>query len=125
MNIKKLAVIITAGAMALSLAAPVGAASPNGKGEGKGHGTDNLPGVLAKKQTALKQKALEKVAKGQAKAAGKNKVVQVAKGQFVELAFEGEDQILTFLGEFGPTPATPTQSRVVRRTGPDTALLHP
>jgi len=32
----------------------------------------------------------------------------VAKGQFVELAFEGEDQILTFLGEFGPTPATHT-----------------
>src|SRR3954465_5696443 len=108
LNIKRLAVIITAGAMALSLAAPVGAASPNGKADSKGHGKDNLPGVLAKKQAALKQKALEKVAKGQAKAVGKNKVVEVAKGQFVELAFEGEDQILTFLGEFGPTPATHT-----------------
>ena len=33
----------------------------------------------------------------------------MAKGQFVELAFEGEDQILTFLGEFGDGPApTPT-----------------
>src|SRR6476619_2268916 len=86
LNIKRLAVIITAGAMALSLAAPVGAASPNGKADGKSHGKDNLPGVLAQKQTALKQKALEKVAKGQAKATGTNKVVQVAKGQFVELA---------------------------------------
>ena len=32
---------------------------------------------------------------------GDNKVVKVAPGQFVELAFEGEDQILTLLGEFG------------------------
>src|SRR3954454_7473879 len=108
LNIKRIAVLMTAGAMALSLAAPVSAVSPNGKADGKGHGKDNLPGKLAQKQTALKQKALEKVAKGQAKATGKNKVVKVAKGQFVEVAFEGEDQILTFLGEFGPTPATHT-----------------
>ncbi len=101
MNIKRLAVLITAAAMALSLAAPVGAASPNGKADGKAHGSDNLPGKLAQKQAALKQVALEKVAKGQAKATGTNQVVQVAKGQFVELAQTGEDQILTFLGEFG------------------------
>src|SRR3954468_252839 len=99
LNIKRIAVLMTAGAMALSLAAPVSAVSPNGKADGKGHGKDNLPGKLAQKQSALKQKALEKVAKGQAKATGKNKVVKVANGQFVELAFEGEDQILTFLGE--------------------------
>jgi len=102
LNIKRIAVLMTAGAMALALAAPVGAASPNGKQDSKGHGKDNLPGVLAQKQTALKQKALEKVAKGQAKATGTNKVVQVAKGQFVELAQTGEDQIFTLLGQFGP-----------------------
>ncbi len=108
MNIKRLVVLITAGAMALSLAAPVSAASPHGKADSKGHGKDNLPGTLAKKQTALKQKALAKVLKGEATATGKNKVVKVAKGQFVELAFEGEDQILTFLGEFGNAPASHT-----------------
>jgi hypothetical protein len=106
LNIKRIAVLMTAAAMALSLAAPVGAASPNGKQDSKGHGKDNLPGVLAKKQTALKQKALEKVAKGQAKATGKNKVVQVAKGQFVELAQVGEDQIFTLLGQFGDLQVT-------------------
>jgi immune inhibitor A len=108
LNIKRIAVVVTAGAMALSLAAPVGAASPNGKADGKAHGKDNLPGVLAQKQNALKQTALDKVLKGQAKAVGKNQVVQVAKGQFVELAQEGEDQIFTLLGEFGTRQATPT-----------------
>jgi hypothetical protein len=53
LNIKRIAVLITAGAMALSLAAPVGAASPHGKSDSKGHGKDNLPGVLAQKQTAI------------------------------------------------------------------------
>ena len=58
LNIKRIAVLLTAGAMALSLAAPVGAVSPTSKQDSKGHGKDNLPGVLAKKQAALKQKAL-------------------------------------------------------------------
>jgi immune inhibitor A len=105
LNIKRLAVLITAGAMALSLAAPVGAASPNGKADSKGHKSDNLPGVLAQKQSGLKEKARDMVLKGQAKAAGPNQVVKVAKGQFVELAFQGEDQIFTLLGEFGDLQA--------------------
>ena len=45
------------------------------------------------------------VLEGKAKPVGKNKVVKLAKGQFVELAFEGEDQILTLLGEFGTQQA--------------------
>jgi immune inhibitor A len=101
LNIKRLAVLITAGAMALSLAAPVGAASPNGKADSKAHKSDNLQSAAQKKQAKLKQTALNMVLKGQAKPAGKNKVVKVAKGQYVELAFEGEDQILTLLGQFG------------------------
>ena len=75
---------------------------------------DNLPGKLAKKQNALRQKALEKVIEGRAKARGENQVVKIkgagtasdADDIFVELAFEGEDQILTLLGEFGEDPAT-------------------
>ena len=46
------------------------------------------------------------VLKGKATPKGKNKVVKVAKGQYVELAFEGEDQILTLLGEFGDAEPT-------------------
>ena len=88
MNIKRLAVIITTGAMALSLAAPVGAASPSGKADSKGHGKDNLPGALAIKQEALKARARELVWKGQATAQGKNQVVKLPSGQFVELAPE-------------------------------------
>jgi len=75
---------------------------------------DNFPGKLAKQQNALRQKALEKVIEGKATAKGKNQVVKIkgaatasdADDIFVELAFEGEDQILTLLGEFGDDPAT-------------------
>ena len=92
--------------MVLSLAAPVSAASPPAPKPKADSGlvNDNLAGPQAKKQQALKVKARDLVAKGKAKATGKNKVVKVAKGQFVELAFEGEDQILTLLGEFGTAP---------------------
>ena len=70
--------------------------------------TDNLPGKLAKKQAETQAGCPgHKVLKGEAKAVGKNQVVKVAKGQFVELAFEGEDQILTLLGEFGRTATAP------------------
>ena len=62
-------------------------------------GTDNLSHPLGDKQEALKQVALEKVAKGEIPKG--TKVGQVAKGQYVELAREGEDSILTVLGEFG------------------------
>jgi immune inhibitor A len=43
---------------------------------------------------------------GDAKAKGANKVVKIAKGQYVELAREGEDSILTILAEFGTAQAT-------------------
>jgi immune inhibitor A len=69
-------------------------------------GTDNLSHPLGEKQNALRQVALEKVAKGEIPKG--TKVGQVAKGQYVELAREGEDSILTILGEFGNqiNPAT-------------------
>ena len=101
MRTKRLAALLAALSISAALAAPVAAANPHGKADGKGPKTDNIPGVLAKKQTAMKQKALELVAKGKTTAKGANKVVQVAKGQYVELAQEGEDQILTFVAQFG------------------------
>jgi immune inhibitor A len=57
---------------------------------------DNLPDPLTTQQLDLKEKALE------AKLAGKapGKVKEVAKGQYVELAREGEGVLWTVLGEF-------------------------
>jgi immune inhibitor A len=100
------AVVVTAMTLVVGLAGPVSAANPHGNADSKGNKTDNLPGRLAKKQDALKQKAREMVFKGKATPTGKDQVVKVAKGQYVQLAFEGEDQILTFLGQFGQNQAT-------------------
>jgi immune inhibitor A len=52
---------------------------------------------LAAKQNGLRQEGLQAVASGQAS----GKVHKAANGQYVELAREGEDAILTVLGEFG------------------------
>jgi immune inhibitor A len=67
-----------------------------------GSKSDNAEHPLGKKQADLRKQALHKVIKGQAQGKGKNKVVQVAKGQFVELARQGEDSIFTIVGQFGP-----------------------
>jgi len=102
--VRKALTILSSIALLVSLTAgSVSAAPDQAKRMNK---TDYLPNSLAKKQSALKQTAQDMVLRGEAKAQGPNKVVEVAKGQYVELAFEGEDQILTLLGEFGPDPAT-------------------
>ena len=69
--------------------------------------SDDLKHPRGDKQRALHEAGLEKVMKGQATATGKNKVVQVAKGQYVELARQGEDSIFTILGEFGNSIVSP------------------
>ena len=95
-------------ALLASLTGSAAAADPRGRGASDDHAgrSDNLPGKLAQKQAQLKAKAQAMVLKGEAKAVGKNQVVKVANGQFVELAFEGEDQILTLLAEFGDGDVT-------------------
>jgi immune inhibitor A len=98
---KKLA-IFAAVALLMSLTSGAVAAKTNRQADKHWH-SDNMHSPLGDKQAALKQKAQEKVLKGQATPKGDNMVVKVGKGQFVELAFEGEDQILTLLGEFGDT----------------------
>lgn len=97
--------IIALAAMSLVLSSAGTALAGPGKGP-KHPKSDHLPGVLAQRQAQLKEKALAMVLKGEAKARGDNLVVKVAKGQFVELAFEGEDQILTLLAEFGDGDVT-------------------
>jgi immune inhibitor A len=104
LRLKRLMVALAAASLAAGLATPALAANPRGKADNNGK-SDNIPGALAKKQDKLKTQARDMVLKGQATPKGANKVVQVAKGQYVELAFEGEDQILTFLSEFGTQQA--------------------
>ena len=60
----------------------------------------DLSSPLSDKQRALRQAAVEAVASGKATPQGANKVVQVAKGQYVELAQEDSDAIWTVLGDF-------------------------
>jgi len=97
--LKRLAIVIAVVAMAAGIAAPVSAAKPGA--DSIKSASDNLSSPLADKQAALKQTALQNVLNGKASPKGKDKVVKVAPGQFVQLAFQGEDQILTVLGQFG------------------------
>jgi len=91
------------GALVLVLSAGVGLSVAGTTASGDDpvsfDGTDNLSHPLGEKQEALRQVALQKVAKGEIPAG--SKVGKVAKGQYVQLAREGEDSILTILGEFG------------------------
>ncbi|HET6380523.1 MAG TPA: immune inhibitor A domain-containing protein [candidate division Zixibacteria bacterium] len=102
MSLRRLITLLSVLILVLSTTVQVAAAPPEGKAD-KAHGpkSDNLEHPLGKRQAAAKQKAREMVLTGKAKPKGKNKVVEVAKGQFVELALEGEDQILTLLADFG------------------------
>jgi len=97
-----LLIALSAMALTISAASPVAARSPSGATAQAG--PDNLPGPLSIRQASLKQAAQQAVLNGKATPTGKNKVVKLAKGQYVELAFEGEDQILTLLGQFGNIP---------------------
>lgn len=92
-----------AAALAACLAAPAAMAQsnlPDPERAGKPR-TDSPEHPLGKKQMQLRQQGLHKVLKGQSQAQGPNKVVQVAKGQYVELARQGEDKIFTVLAQFG------------------------
>ena len=77
---------------------PVASASPEINQENANYTSkkDNKEDPFTKKQLELKEKAVEAVLNG--KSGGK--IVEVAKGQFVELEREGESMIWTVLGEF-------------------------
>jgi len=111
--VKKLLALLASLMLLATVAGSAMAKQPNKSSLERPRG-DNLPGKLANRQNALRQAAIQKVIDGSAKAHGANQVVKVrgastagdADDIFVELAFEGEDQILTLLGEFGEDPAT-------------------
>ena len=96
-------------AMLVVALVPLAGAAPVAVGDGAdevpnvGANTDNPSHPLGDQQAAEKQIALE------AKLAGKTKgkTHQVAKGQYVELAREGEDSIWTVVAQFG-TQINPT-----------------
>ncbi|MDH4142642.1 MAG: immune inhibitor A [Chloroflexota bacterium] len=110
MKRKRFMTALVAASLVLSLAGTATAANPNGApsagGPEQAPQADNLTHPRGEKQSAMKDVAVQKVLKGEATATGKNKVVKIAKGQYVELARQGEDSILTILGEFGPDKAT-------------------
>jgi immune inhibitor A len=85
--------------MASAVAAPV-VAPGNPDNQGK---RDDRSHPLGDKQRALTKRAQQEVLKGRLQAVGQNKVVRLPKGQYVELAREGEDSIWTVLGQFGNT----------------------
>ena len=98
MKIKRIFAAIAAALLVASLNGTAIAATPKASGPDAAPKTDNLKNPKAEKQAALRQQAQEMVLKGQATPKGDNRVVKVAKGQYVELARQGEDDILTLLG---------------------------
>lgn len=105
---------LIAAALAAILASPLAQAQnnlPDPERGSKARG-DNLEHPLGKKQAELRKQGLHQLLKGKLQAQGDNKVVQVAKGQFVELARQGEDRIFTVLAEFG-TGISPTYGGTV------------
>ncbi|TFV53747.1 immune inhibitor A domain-containing protein [Blastococcus sp. TF02A_35] len=102
----KRALAVVAGA-ALVMAVPVTAsaappaAPPADEPQAGPDRAHDLPHPLGDKQRAQRAAATEKVLTGKAAPRGKNKVVEVSNGQYVELAQEDSDAIWTVLGEFG------------------------
>ena len=104
-----LALLIGALVVVLSVGAGASVAGGGVDGGNKSPRLDRataLSSPLAEKQDALRAVGLQKLASGQIPAG--TKVAQIAKGQYVQLAREGEDSIWTVLGEFGGT-GTPAQ----------------
>jgi immune inhibitor A len=119
-------VISLAAAALLALALTAGAAAAE---SGPRDGAHDLVGPLGLKQRELRQEALELQVLG--KIDRHARVGRVAKGQYVELAREGEDSIWTVLGEFGGDGpvhnAIPEPDRAVDNTtiwAPDFSRAH-
>jgi len=111
--VKKLASRVLVGTAAAALAATgfhvaTGSTqpgdSPTQPTANAGHRPDNRPGPLTAQRTKLRQKAIEKVAKGQAKPNARG-VVELAPGKFVETTTVRQDKIFTILSEFGTEAA--------------------
>ena len=106
---KRLLFALTFLSMALAAASPVAARGPVTTQDGARNYSDNLPGPQAQQQYQLRQTAMQMVLNGQATPVGAQKVIKIHHGKggnYVQLAFQGKDQILTLLGDFGDQQAT-------------------
>ena len=101
---KKTLAVVMGAALLAAVPATATAAPPENAPETAPHRVDDLPSPLSDKQRDLRAAAIEQVISGEATPQGDNKVVQVAKGQYVELAQEDSDAIWTVLGEFSDLP---------------------
>jgi len=113
------ALVVGALVLALSVGAGVSiAANDNGKGQSddKGNKAHDLKSPRSDKQRALRQQGLE--LKLQGKIPKDSKIARVAKGQYVELAREGEDPIWTVIAEFGEATNTTHHSHAGGAPGP-------
>ena len=100
-----LTLLIGALVLALSVGAGFSVAAPDaGQGRDENQNAHDMKSPRSEKQRELRKRGLELKLEG--KIAKDAKVGQVAKGQYVELAREGEDSIFTVLGEFGTATAT-------------------
>jgi immune inhibitor A len=98
---------------------PAAAAAPQAQGSASDEPTlvqkeDNRPDPLTTQQLELKKQALEAKLNGKAK----EKVKEVAKGQYVQLAREGEGALWTVMGEFADMEHNqiPAPNRAVNNT---------
>ncbi|EWT01570.1 peptidase M6 [Intrasporangium oryzae NRRL B-24470] len=106
---RKLGLALVAGSVALVLPLSAGltTATADTAAAGKDQvttGKDDLEHPLGKKQAALRAEGKKQQLQGKIKA--DVKVAKVGKGQYVELAREGEDSIWTVLGQFGNSIST-------------------
>lgn len=105
MKTRRLISVLAATVVLLSSVTTAGAVEPQERPFDTAPRSDQLPNPLADRQFADRARAQEKVIMGTATAKGENQVVKLAKDRYVELAREGEDTILTILGEFGTAQA--------------------
>lgn len=96
-----LLIIVALLAASVSVAVAQNSAAPSKNDPGERGQSDNLKHPLGDKQSALRQKGLEMKLRGQVK--GDAKVVEVAQGQYVELAREDTDRVFVVIAEFGNT----------------------
>jgi immune inhibitor A len=106
MNRRLLGVVAGAALAAVFVTAPPASAGQTGQDAPPpaAHRADNLPGPLTKQRNDMRRQAIDKVAKGQAKANSRG-VVELAPGKFVETTSVRQDKIFTILAEFGDQSA--------------------
>ncbi|HEX2194104.1 MAG TPA: immune inhibitor A domain-containing protein [Candidatus Limnocylindria bacterium] len=126
---KLIAILAILGLLTSLTATSVTARRPGDRTNEPRHRDHDLSAPQIDKQRAMTARAQELVLSGERRARGDNKVVRIAKGQYVELARVGEDAILTVLGEFGSGDAThqhqlddDDELETVTHTGPDGPL---